>query len=128
MLNKDGYTLIESLLVLFIISMLLLIFPFMSFQNKSSLNIQMNTIHAFLLRMQSFAMKDKHNITVNISGNTISSEQSSLELVKGISCNSSSVVFHPNGNVQRAQTIQCTFKDTQKDLVVLLGSGRMYVK
>lgn len=121
---KQGYTLIEVLLSIMIISV---IYSTLSFSSKNSVffSLYMDYLKQKLVFCQSQAILNQEKVKINFSDNLLRINDDTEELK--VRCKGS---YHylPNGNVSSAITIPCTYKNLEKALVIQLGSGRIYVK
>lgn len=93
--------------------------------HRHDLMMRMEQLKQLLLREQERSIQDLQTIHVEFDQTKMLANEKSYEL--GIQC-AGSVIFHPNGNVDRAKTIICHHKGQDASLVIQLGSGRMYVK
>ena len=102
---SDGFTLIEMLVVLFVIVLCMMLFPLMHIR-RQGMGIKMASLYEHLLYELHYA-DQVFKLEMRCQGE---------------------VLFHPNGNVDRARTITCHSAAHQGSLVIQLGSGRMYVR
>lgn len=118
----------EMLVVLFVISMLVVIFPFIKPQKQIQLGYEMQTIKQLLLQTQVSAMQEHVEKTVKISSGSILYDHKRYTFVDGMNCDPATLRYYANGNVNQAKTIRCRCQGKQKSLVVELGSGAVYVR
>lgn len=118
----------EMLVVLFVISMLIVIFPFIRPQKQIQLGYEIQTIKQLLLQTQVSAMNEHCEKVVRISSHVINYDQKRYVFVDGMSCEPATIRYYANGNVNQAKTIRCSCQGKQKSLVVELGSGAIYVR
>lgn len=78
-----------------------------------------------LLYIQGKAMQEMVTIRVDFENSKLISDVLTTDI--GMRCEGF-VIFHANGNVDKAKTIQCRSLNQESKLVIQLGSGRMYVK
>lgn len=123
--HNDGFTLIEMLVVLLMVSMMLLLYPTMRNVNTSMLSAHMETFKTRLLMIQQSALLEKKRMDVSLLQNTMV-VNGEMEYIP-VSCYQQ-FSFNESGNVSRAMSITCSLNQQQKTLVIQLGSGRMYVK
>lgn len=126
--QTKGFTLIEMLLVLSVLAMLLVIVPFIRPATSGALNYQMTIFHQSLVEAQTLAMMSKKKVNIDVRRTYMEVGDHRFVFQKGVTCNPTSLHFTAQGNVNRAQTIICTSKKQSRSIVILLGSGRMYVK
>ncbi|MEF9968506.1 MAG: competence type IV pilus minor pilin ComGD [Longicatena sp.] len=127
MYNK-GFSLLEMLLVLSVISILLFVFPLIAPNKGILLRYEMETIRQKLMASQDHAMLTKQNITIAFNGNVLSIQKHDYDLKYNVECHGNPFLFNEMGNVSRAQSVQCSLQNKEAKLIVQLGSGRMYVK
>ena len=121
---SDGFTLIEMLVVLFVIVLCMMLFPLMHIR-RQGMGIKMASLYEHLLYAQTMAMRHGKEIQVTLNNDELHYADQIFKLE--MRCQGE-VLFHPNGNVDRARTITCHSAAHQVYLVIQLGSGRMYVR
>lgn len=126
--SDKGFTLIETLLVLSVLSICLLVFPIVKRNASITFHYQVEEIRLKLIEAQRTAIKEKRDVFVDFLGNVIKIDHVPVSLGKDIFCNASMLHFTPIGNVSNAMSITCSHKQQKKQIVVQLGTGRMYVK
>lgn len=126
-MQNKGFTLIEMLLVVSVLSMLILLFPFTQ-HDSIYLHTQLNEIKERLLYAQSMALKTKKKVEVTIHGSSIQVSGSNFHLRKGMSCQGNNFYYNDKGNVSNAQTITCSIKDKTGSIVIQLGSGQLDIR
>lgn len=89
------------------------------------MHMQMERLRQELLQVQTKAIHEKRHMKVQLQGNRCITDEREIELA--MQCQGS-LSFNPSGNVNRAMSIDCTLGTAKGTLVILLGSGRMYVK
>lgn len=122
--HNNGFTLTEMLAVLFIFICLLGMLPFVK-ATTHTIHIKAETLRERLIGIQGSAMRDFKNIKVVFQGTKMIYEQKQTDI--GMKCEGS-VIFHANGNVDRAKTLRCYTQNQMIEIVIQLGSGRIYVK
>ncbi|TDW20356.1 prepilin-type N-terminal cleavage/methylation domain-containing protein [Breznakia blatticola] len=125
--NKKGFTLLEAILVLTIISICLLLFT-RTTTSSTSLSLEMDKVKSILLLAQREAILTKQVEYVQIQNSQIISGKKTYQLARGMTCGEHEIYFNERGNVNQARTITCTFNNQQKQLVIHLGSGNIYAK
>lgn len=126
--SNKGFTLLEMLIVLFVISMLVVIFPFVKPQKHIQLGYEMQNIKQLLLQTQISALQEHCEKQVKITSDTVYYDGHRYALVEGMHCDPASIYYHANGNVNQAKTIRCSCFGESKKLVIELGSGAVYVR
>lgn len=124
----NGFTMVETCLVLFVICMMLFVFVFPSSQKEHSLSLAMYQIQSFLEKVQNQAVADGTTYSVVFQGSKIVSECDTLQLPQSISCEGSTLYFYPQYTSAPAATICCTQDATTHRLVVQLGRGRSEIR
>lgn len=127
-MSNKGFTLIESLLVLSVLTILLLAYPVIKPTNTTILHYQMQMLYQRLQKLQFEAMTQKKEKHVDFQGNHYTLGQVEYLWSNGISCSDTSFHFTPMGSVSHATTIHCTLKDARNSILIELGTGRMYVR
>ena len=112
----------EMLVVLFVISMLVVIFPLIQ------LGYEMQTIKQLLLQTQVSAVNEHREKMVKISSNSMLYDHKRYTFMDGMDCAPTTLYYYANGNVSQAKTIRCNCQGKQKSLVIELGSGAIYVR
>lgn len=125
---NNGFTLIEVLLVLFVISMLMLIFPMLLPQKSVQFSYELHTLKAMIQMTQLLALEEHRSQSIVISSSYAENEIEFTSFVSGMSCTPTVVSFAANGKVTHAQTIRCYLFGKEKQIVIELGSGCMYVR
>ncbi len=118
----------EMLVVLFVISMLVVIFPLIKPQKQIQLGYEMQTIKQLLLQTQISAVNEHREKMVKISSNSMLYDHKRYTFVDGMDCAPTTLYYYANGNVSQAKTIRCNCQGKQKSLVIELGSGAIYVR
>lgn len=114
-MHRSGYTLLEMLLVLFILS----IFVF-SFEKNDYLNVL--KIKSMIEYYQVNAYVNKEKVSLEFSGSRLSVNDQSLELP--LNCQETTFYFNEEGNISRALTLKCG----KYQLVLQLGSGVIEIR
>lgn len=110
----------EMLVVLFVISMLVVIFPLIKPQKQIQLGYEMQT--------QVSAVNEHREKMVKISSNSMLYDHKRYTFMDGMDCAPTTLYYYANGNVSQAKTIRCNCQGKQKSLVIELGSGAIYVR
>ena len=125
-MQNKGYTLVEMLVVLSILSMLTLLFAFSYRSLKENTTYWNQSIYERLLQAQTTAMTQKRRVFVDFQGNRMSIDGASLKL--STDCGYHQFHFNTFGNPSKALSITCAIGSEQRVIVVELGSGRLYVR
>lgn len=122
---SNGFTLIEMLLVLLIVSVV-------SFglytKPVSSLYLFMRQLQSACILAQEKAFVYKEVQKVYIESNTIYFNEESMDVPGSISCTPFSFHYNAKGNISRANTIICGDNNKTMKLVFQLGSGRVRIE
>ena len=123
-----GFTLIEMLVVLFVISMLLVLFPVIKPQKMIQLQYEANAIKEILLTTQTYARITHQKQQVQVTNHQIQYLHHQYQLPNGIYCTPRTIDYAANGNINQAGTILCKCDGATKQIIYELGSGAVYVK
>lgn len=123
MLNKKGYTLIEMLLVLLIISTVLISFNGLKKWKNNRLKVIL--LNDYLSYAQSMAVKDKRNIKVSLNDDTLIIDNHEY-YIKDLKVNSYDYYYNELGNISKGGSI--SFKNNQYQIVLNIGSGCHEIK
>lgn len=130
MLNKKGFTLIETLFVLMILCILFTLSMSLHQPVKKE-NVYLSEITNFLYEAKLHAMTSKEKVELNV-GNTITytstSTQKKYMLKKGCYFENYKMTFNANGNVKTAKTLVYHHDDHVYRFVYQVGSGAFYVE
>ncbi|MCD7894121.1 MAG: type II secretion system GspH family protein [Erysipelotrichaceae bacterium] len=130
LINKNAFTLIETLFVLFIMCILF----------SLSCNLHMPTINdqlildeatQFLNEAKIVAMTTKETVTVKVSGHNLSytsNDHNSNLTLEEITFDTYQFTLNNMGNIKTAKTINCKVHQNKYSFVYQLGSGYFYVK
>lgn len=120
-LNKNGYTLVEMLIVLSIV----LIFSTLLLTNHhfSNLKIQMLQMKEIILQQQIAARDQRNHTQIEIKHDKLIYDNKQF-IFSDIVCEENTIRFNGSGNIAKAATICCHEKNQQLCLVLQLGSGR----
>lgn len=121
----DGFTLVEMLVVLLLLSLCMMIFPLTQIHKSAVLQMQMETMRRELLSLQVKAIHEKRRIEIEFIGEMMKCEERNINL--HMRCQGR-LSFNASGNVNHAMSIPCQLDGESAKLVIQLGSGRMYVK
>lgn len=124
--HNNGFTLLEALLVLFILSVS--IFFFSAVHHKPSLEIVCKKIMNLSVTMQERAFSQKVNQYVQIHTHEAIFEDTIFYYPEGIVCEGYDYHYNAKGNINQAGSITCTDSKSMKRIVVQLGSGRMRIE
>ena len=126
--SDKGFTLVEMMIVLFVISMLILIFPITKPQKIVQLQYEANAIKEILIQTQVMAMNNHQDKQVVVSSNAIRYLDKTYQLPGGISCTPKTIRYTDSGSIVQAGTIRCSCDGATKQIVYELGSGAVYVR
>ncbi len=119
--NKNGFTLVEMLIVLFIVSML----GFgLSFHMHSSLYVFMKNLQTLCITAQEKAYVDHKKVYVKLNDKIYVDEVEYL-IPNDIVCDSVSFYYNAKGNMSKALSLHCQNASSQMKLVFQVGAGRV---
>lgn len=119
--NKNGFTLVEMLIVLFIVSML----GFgLSFRMHSSLYVFMKRLQTLCITAQEKAYVEHKKVYVNLNDKIYVDEVEYL-IPHDIVCDSVSFYYNAKGNMSKAMSVHCQNASSQMKLVFQVGAGRV---
>lgn len=124
-MSDKGFTMIEMLLVLLLVSICFALFPFVHAPKEALMNLHMEQVRQTLLEIQAQALFEKREIMVHLGGDTLYADDVSYALPAACY---GDVIFHANGNVNHAMSIPCSWSHERRTLVIQLGAGRIYAK
>lgn len=124
---KQGFTLVQTLFVLFMVSVVLLLIPNVT-RRSSGLNFEVHKVKDLLLQQQAKAIYGKRKETITIDRSVFITSEKTIKLAKGIHCGNHEIHFNERGNVNMARTITCSYNNKQKNIVIHIGNGNLYVK
>lgn len=124
-LHNDGFTLIEMILVLALLSIIVMIFPLVQMKSSTLSYVRMEYLKSQLLQAQFDAIQQKQTKEIHFSGQHVIIDD--REIAISLTCDRS-FHFNESGNVSQAMTLTCSSDGVERALVIQLGSGRMYVK
>lgn len=131
MLNKGGFTMIETLFVLVIICMMFCISMRIHVPQKSD-TIKINEMIQFLYQAKLTAMTQKTQVDVLFSKQNIvyrwNQSKETLQLDDNDSFESHQLSFNKNGNIQGAKTLIYYCGSQRYEFVYQIGSGTFYVR
>lgn len=123
--NSNGYTIVEMMVVLLIVSMCTLVFT--SMPRANSLHMIADTILYKCCIVQEQAFYQKQNKYVTIGTYQANFDKETLIYPHGITCEPASFSYNAKGNISQANTVKCFEADQHISLVFQLGSGRVRV-
>ena len=119
--NKNGFTLVEMLIVLFIVSML----GFgLSFRMHSSLYVFMKNLQTLCITAQEKAYVDHKKVYVKLNDKIYVDEVEYL-IPNDIVCDSVSFYYNAKGSMSKALSLHCQNASSQMKLVFQVGAGRV---
>lgn len=121
--KPNGFTLIESLLVLLIVSILVLCSLF--FHPKSA-GMNADILQNRLLQAQSMAFSEKKRVSVSLDEDDISIDGKTWPT--GLACEPAEFHYNAKGNISAAATLVCNKDDQTFHFVLQLGSGRIRIE
>lgn len=131
MLDKSGFTMIETLFVLMIMSFLFCLSFNVHIPTKND-SIRIDEIKRFLYLAKLTAMVQKEKVTVKFSCDDICYECNDtlqvFKLSEDDSFEEHQMSFNANGNIHGAKTLTFYCKNKNYNFVYQIGSGTFYVQ
>lgn len=119
--NKNGFTLIEMLVVLLIVSML----GFgLSTKMHCSLYVFMKNLQTLCITAQEKAYVKHRKVYVEI-GDSIYMDDVEYKIPHDIACDHVSFYYNAKGNMSKAMSLHCQNASSQMKLVFQVGAGRV---
>lgn len=121
MLKNSGFTLIETLLILSMISIVFLLIPL----NNRKINLfnETDKLRSYALNCKIKAYETKRTISFTIEKNDVYYNDNYFKLDNKINCGSHNVNFNAKGNVNVPTCITCYYLNNQHSFTINLGSG-----
>ncbi|MCR0203922.1 prepilin-type N-terminal cleavage/methylation domain-containing protein [[Clostridium] innocuum] len=123
-----GFTLVEMLLVLLLLSVILLVTPLLNRQQGILLRMDAQQIRELCIQAQAEAMKLHKNVTIQLRGSNVYKDAKQYPLQKTTSCDTLRFHYTPHGTISQAFTLHCRNASSSIQLVAQLGSGRLDVR
>lgn len=119
--NKNGFTLVEMLVVLLIVSML----GFgISSRLHSSLYVFMKRLQTLCITAQEKAYVQHRKVYVDIQ-DSILIDEIEYAIPHDIVCDNTSFYYNAKGNMSKAMSLHCQNASSQMKLVFQVGAGRV---
>ena len=119
--NKNGFTLVEMLVVLLIVSML----GFgLSTKIHSSLYVFMKNLQTLCITAQEKAYVKHRKVYVEID-DSIYMDDVEYKIPHDIACDHVSFYYNAKGNMSKAMSLHCQNASSQMKLVFQVGAGRV---
>ena len=119
--NKNGFTLLEMLVVLLIVSIL----SFgLSTRTHTSLYLFMKKIQTQCITAQEIAYVEHRRVDVSV-GSKIVIDDTEYRIDKDIVCEPISFYYNAKGNISKALTLRCQNANAKMKLIYQLGTGRV---
>lgn len=119
--NKNGFTILEMLMVLLIVSVLALV---TSSKPSSSLYIFMKQVQSLCICAQQKAYVNSTKIQVDMN-ESFWVDSMEYPIPKDIVCETDSFYYNEKGNISKANTLRCHNAKEKMKLVFQLGTGRV---
>ncbi|MCR0570573.1 prepilin-type N-terminal cleavage/methylation domain-containing protein [[Clostridium] innocuum] len=124
----SGFTLVEMMIVLLLLSVLLLVTPLVKRQQRILLRMDVQQIREICTKAQAQAVKEHKRIPIKIQGSKVYCDRGVYSLQTSTSCSPMSFHYTPQGTISKAFTLDCRSAASSIQLVAQLGSGRMDVR
>lgn len=122
-----GFTLIEMLLVLMMMSIFILLSPLLSYSH-GTLSYEIYRIADIINSARNSALMEKRIVTVKVENTYMEVGNKHFDFAQGIVCTPLTFHFNQKGNINMANTINCSNTNNQKEIVLHLGSGHLDVR
>lgn len=122
-----GYTLLEMIIVVSIVSILMLTISMHRF-DRLHLQYNMQKLQAFITYTKRKAILLKQQMTIDIDQNKVNTMNDSLELDQNVHCESYTIAFNQKGNVDKGGSFICYYNDAKAKIIVHLGNGDFKVE
>lgn len=123
--HSNGFTMIESLIVLLIVCVLSI--GISQNQNQSNLTIFMEKLMSYCVLMQEKAFIEKRETRVEIYEDHAVFDGEYYEFDESIACETLRFHYNAKGNISKANTLECHDQKGTKKLIFQLGSGRVRI-
>lgn len=120
-LNKNGFTFLEMMIVLLIVS--ILSFGLYS-KMQSSLYVFMKQVQTLCITAQQKAYAEHRKVYVHIQ-DSIHVDEIEYKIPKDIACDSVDFYYNAKGNISKALSLHCSNSSTKMKLVFQVGAGRV---
>lgn len=124
----SGFTLVEMMIVLLLLSVLLLVTPLVKRQQRILLRMDVQQIREICTKAQAQAIREHKSIPIKIQGSKVYCDREIYSLQSSTSCSSMSFHYTAQGTISKAFTLNCRSASSTVQLVAQLGSGRMDVR
>lgn len=123
LMHNNGFTLLETLLVL-------LIFSFCSFvylrrPSWNLLRVEVHKLAVQCLQMQEKAYTDKREVEILFGEDSALFDGLHYSFPEGMICSSQSFHYNEKGNISKALSVSCQMGKNHRKLVFQLGTGRI---
>ena len=122
-----GYTLIEMCLVLSVTSTFLLLVP-NTFRSNAVLTFEMHRMLEVIKSAKAIAIQNRETKVITIEQNEFYIDEKRFVLDPRVQCEPYTFHFNGRGNISMANSVTCTYFQSEATLVMNLGNGNMYVK
>ena len=125
-MRNNGFTLVEALLVLLILS--ICSFAVIKRPKWNVLRFDLNKIETQCLMMQERAYIKKREVPVHFTAHYVDFDSTRYTYPKGMTCTDQAFHYNAKGNISQAFTVTCSNAQSKKKLVFQLGMGRVREK
>ena len=120
-LDKNGFTFVEMMIVLLIVSILSL---GLYSKMHTSLYVFMKQVQTLCITAQQKAYVERRKVYVSIQ-DSILVDEVEYRIPKDIACDSVSFYYNAKGNMSKAFSFHCSNTNTKMKLVFQVGAGRV---
>lgn len=123
----SGFTLLEMCLILCVLSIFLVLTP-LQLKSSAVLKFESERLASLIKRAQAIAVNERREVNVEIRHNGILIGTNFHEIDSAVVCDEYIFYFNGKGNINMANTINCYYQGKQKQIIMNLGNGNIYVK
>ena len=121
--QDNAFTMVESLLVLLIVTVLSISIPKITFRDTAE--IIMKNLVSLCVYTQEKAFLTKENKSITFYAHSVQFDDYTYDLPSSMACDVQTLNFNEKGNINKANTIHCMNRTTRYKIVFQLGSGRV---
>lgn len=122
--KPNGYTLLQCLLVLFILSISLAV-SLPALRPEMPLSVFFERMESRILAEQEKAIAGRMRTSLEIAQDSMYSQEWKEAFPRQIACEPFSIGFNEKGNISTAGSVHCRSKTQKGRMIFQIGSGRM---
>ncbi len=127
-MSNKGFTLLETILVLSMVTLMYIAFIFKKPISSTGLVPIVQQIKEIILQEQLTAMNKKEKRVIQISESGVDTTDKHFVFPKGIWADAHTISYAANGNINQAQSVCLYNTKTKLCLVFQLGSGQIAIR